>query len=81
MTAKIIYEGQPCKRCQTPVIKRTHKANWKPKPEQPYYFDYWFACPNKKCRTIYLVEIAKRWLKAAPEDESYVAFNFATEGL
>jgi hypothetical protein len=81
MTVKITCEGQPCRHCQTPVVKRTHKPQWKPKSDQPYYFLYWFVCPNRMCKAIYMVESAKVWLKEPPEDKVLSAFNFTTEGL
>lgn len=62
----ICYEGQPCRKCSTPVNRRTHKLNWKPRAHQPYYFEWWFKCANPKCQTIYLVEEAKRWLVQPP---------------
>ncbi|GAB4580811.1 MAG: hypothetical protein Fur0022_35530 [Anaerolineales bacterium] len=52
---KITQEGQPCRKCNTPVVKRTPK---KPKPDQAYYYEYYFFCP--KCETMYMVEEAKR---------------------
>jgi uncharacterized protein with PIN domain len=54
--------GQPCRHCGTPVVKSQHKPG-KPLKNKPgsYYFEFWFACPNKRCRTLYMVEAAKRW--------------------
>lgn len=52
---KITFEGQPCKKCQTPVIKKVHKANETLKAR---YFAWWFSCP--KCHTTYLVPEAER---------------------
>lgn len=48
--------GQPCRKCQTPVVKRIPKA--RPKPSQTYYYEYYLYCP--RCRTMYMVEEAKR---------------------
>ncbi len=56
---KITREGQPCRKCSTPVIKRTPRP--KPKRNRHYYFEYYFYCPN--CRTIYMVEEAKRYFE------------------
>lgn len=54
---KITQEGQPCRKCSTPVIKKIpHK---KVKRSQVYYFEYYFYCPN--CHTMYMVEEAKRF--------------------
>lgn len=50
----INHEGQPCRKCSTPVIKRIPK---KPKKTQSYYFAYYFYCPE--CRSMYFVEEAK----------------------
>jgi ribonuclease HI len=56
--AKMTYEGQPCRKCSTPVIKRIpHK---KIRPDHLYYFEYYLYCP--KCHTMYMVEEAKRHL-------------------
>ena len=52
---KITQEGQPCRKCSTPVIKRTPKKH---KQAQAYYYEYYFFCPN--CRTMYFVDEAKR---------------------
>jgi ribonuclease HI len=57
--SKITQEGQPCRKCSTLVVKRvpTHKR----KPDQRYYYEYYFYCPN--CRTMYMVEEAKRYFE------------------
>ena len=52
---KITQEGQPCRKCNTPVVKRTPK---KQKQNQAYYYEYYFLCP--KCETMYFAEEAKR---------------------
>jgi len=56
---KITHEGQPCRKCQTPVIKRFPRK--KQKPSQTYYFEYYFYCP--KCHTMYIVDEAKRFFE------------------
>ncbi len=61
-TGKITVEGQPCRKCSTPVVK--HKPRKAPKRGQAYYFEYYLYCP--KCETIYMVETAKRYVKKAP---------------
>jgi len=53
---KITYEGQPCRKCSTPVIKKIPRR--KQKSGQTYYYEYYFECP--KCGTMYMVEEAKR---------------------
>jgi ribonuclease HI len=53
---KITYEGQPCRKCSTPVIKRIPRK--KPKSGQAYYYEYYLFCPG--CSTMYMVDEAKR---------------------
>jgi ribonuclease HI len=55
--SKITKEGQPCRKCGTPVVKKTPKG--KRKPDQSYYYEYYLYCPG--CKTRYLVEQAKRY--------------------
>lgn len=53
---KMLNEGQPCRKCNTPVIKKTeHKK--KIKAKQSYYFKAWLVCP--KCGTSYMLESEK----------------------
>jgi ribonuclease HI len=56
---KITHEGQACRKCQTPVVKR--KPRKKPKSSQMYYFEYYLYCP--KCHTMYMVDEAKRYFE------------------
>jgi len=56
---KITNEGQPCRKCSTPVVKRTPRK--KPKSSQLYFFEYYLYCP--KCHTMYMVEEAKRFFE------------------
>lgn len=56
---KITQEGQPCRKCSTPVIKKIPKKRIK--SEKAYYFDYYYFCPE--CKTMYMVEEAKRYTK------------------
>jgi ribonuclease HI len=55
---KITEEGQPCRKCSTPVVKRIPKR--KRRPDQQYYYEYYLYCPG--CKTMYMVEKAKRYL-------------------
>jgi ribonuclease HI len=55
---KITREGQPCRKCQTPVVKR--KPRKEPKSSQMYYFEYYLYCP--KCHTMYMVDEAKQYI-------------------
>jgi ribonuclease HI len=55
--AKITREGQPCRKCSTPVVKKVPSR--KPKSGQTYCFDYYLYCPC--CKTMYMIEAAKRY--------------------
>jgi ribonuclease HI len=55
-----LQEGEPCRKCSTPVIKR--KGKWK--PGRDYYYEYHLFCP--KCETAYHVEEAKRFVEQPP---------------
>lgn len=55
---KITREGQPCRKCSTPVIKKTPRQRLK--PNQQYYYEYYLYCPD--CQTTYTVEEAKRYV-------------------
>jgi ribonuclease HI len=52
---KITQEGQPCRKCSTPVVKRVPRRRQK---TGRVYFEYYLYCPN--CQTMYMVEEAKR---------------------
>lgn len=54
--SKIEKEGDSCRKCNTPVIKRISKGK-KRKAKQNYYYKYYLLCPN--CQTMYMVESAK----------------------
>jgi ribonuclease HI len=56
---KIKHAGDPCRKCGNAVIFRPSKKKVL-KPGQTYYFEYYYLCP--KCRTVYFVEEAKRFL-------------------
>lgn len=56
---KINAEGEACRKCGTPVRKKTHKAGWTPRETQEYYYDWWFVCP--RCRTMYIDDSAIQW--------------------
>jgi hypothetical protein len=53
-------EGEPCRKCSMPVIKR--KGKWK--PSRDCYYEYHLFCP--KCQTAYHVEEAKRFVEQPP---------------
>lgn len=58
---KIKNEGDSCRKCSTAVILMPTKKK-DLKPDQTYYFEYYLLCP--KCRTAYMVEEAKRYVKS-----------------
>ena len=49
-----------CRKCNTTLIKKPRK-DMKLKPNQEYYYEYSLLCP--RCKTQYLVERAKRFIK------------------
>ena len=65
-SVKILKEGQECRHCDGKVVRAKHKPGWVPKPDQPYYFEYWFKCPN--CKALFMVEEARRYQRAAKPD-------------
>lgn len=55
---KILHEGQPCRRCYTPVIKKYPRK--KVKTKSLYFFSsYYLFCPS--CHTIYFLESNKKF--------------------
>jgi ribonuclease HI len=52
----ITEQGQPCRKCGTPVIKGKPKR--KSIRGQSYFYEYYLRCPE--CGTLYMVEGAKR---------------------
>src|ERR1700721_1658008 len=56
---RITEVGQPCRHRGTPVERRTHIKPPEPTPSG-FYFEWWLKCP--KCKSIYVVESAKRFL-------------------
>jgi ribonuclease HI len=57
---KVDAEGQPCRKCGTPVVRKKPRKNIQ--PGQTYYYEYYLYCPN--CETMYLVEAARKPVKA-----------------
>ena len=55
-----MQEGEPCRKCSTPVIKQTPRK----KPKGEFYYEYYLLCP--KCQTSYTVEEAKRIVEKTP---------------
>ena len=60
---KVTAEGQPCRHCGTPVIKRVRHR--KVSERRSYYFAWTLYC--EKCKTVYLVEEAKRYVSKNEE--------------
>ena len=54
---KIIEVGQPCRKCNTPVIKQVPKKKTV-KPGQSFYCAWYLFCP--RCETIYMTEEGKK---------------------
>jgi ribonuclease HI len=50
-------EGDPCRKCNTAIIKKTTKKK-EAKPGQTYYYEFYLYCPG--CKTMYLVDEAKK---------------------
>ena len=57
MRKKMTKEGQPCRKCGTPVVRQTHPPEWQVPDDQWYWFRWWFECPN--CHQPYMVNAAK----------------------
>lgn len=50
-------EGDLCRKCNTPTVKRVPKKR-KINKNKSFYYEYYLFCPN--CRAMYMVEDAKR---------------------
>jgi ribonuclease HI len=57
-----LREGEPCRKCSTPIIKQMSRK----KPTHDSYYEYYLWCPNPKCKTTYTVEAAKRFVEQGP---------------
>lgn len=53
---KVEKQGDPCKKCLTPVEKRIPKHT-KKTLQKKFYYKYYFTCPN--CKTNYMTNEAK----------------------
>lgn len=58
MKVKINREGQPCRKCSTPVIKKLGSIKKKSALKYNHYYEWFFVC--LKCHTFYLVPEARR---------------------
>jgi ribonuclease HI len=57
-----LQEGEPCRKCSTPVIKQTSRK----KPKGDFYYEFYLLCPNPSCETSYTIESAKRAVERPP---------------
>lgn len=57
MKAKITGKGSECPKCRELMDRCSHKPEWKPKENQPYYFGFWDRCTP--CRHVQHYEAAK----------------------
>jgi ribonuclease HI len=55
-----MQEGDPCRKCSTPVIKQKPRSRRK----RDFYYEYYLWCP--KCQATYEVESAKRFVEQPP---------------
>jgi ribonuclease HI len=64
--AKVTAAGDPCRKCQTPVIQRTPRRRAH-RPGHDFYYEYFLYCPA--CLTFYMPEDAKRLFTLTPTSE------------
>ena len=55
-------EGEPCRKCSTPVIKMTSQK----KSKGDFYYEFHLLCLNPACKTSYTIEEAKRFVAQPP---------------
>jgi hypothetical protein len=62
---KVTAVGQFCVECHSPLERREHKT---PPPYKAgsFYFAHWFACTDRMCNALYMVEDAKVWFDGPP---------------
>lgn len=63
---KVVREGQACRKCGAPVIKKAPER--KISAKQKHYYTYYLACPE--CGTIYLVDEARREVQDQGQPEN-----------
>lgn len=66
--SQITKEGQACRKCGTPVIKKNPR---KIRENTKYYYEWYLLCP--KCRTMYMVEEARREHTSKPVSKPLMA--------
>lgn len=52
-----IGAGNACPKCRRQMVRSEHGPSWKPKQNQPYYFNYWDKC--RRCHHVQHYEVAK----------------------
>jgi len=74
MEIKVTEKGQPCRKCGTPGVVEIekHKAGWRPKEKQEYWFRPWLKCSNRKCNTVYFLDSEKRTKSDQEEPEGLI---------
>lgn len=63
---KVTAEGQPCRKCHTPVVKQTPRK--KAPGKTTYSYAYYFFCPS--CRAMYFVDEARVYPGGAGNDST-----------
>jgi hypothetical protein len=74
---KITEVGQPCRHCDTPVVRRQHKPGFTPSPSKAYYFEWWLACPE--CGARYMIEAAKKMISRAKKATDPLTLRLTAE--
>jgi hypothetical protein len=67
--AKMVEAGQPCRSCQTPVVRRTPKRT-KQQAKGKYWYAWYLYCPG--CKTNYHVEAAREVVQRQPSSPPVV---------
>lgn len=67
---RLAEAGQPCRRCGTPVEIQGHPEDWKPAPNQAYYFTEWLKCPS--CLYQYNLQSSKVEIRAPKKKNSAI---------
>jgi len=69
---RILKEGDLCRKCNTPVIKKIPKDT-RGRLKRAYCFTYYFYCPN--CKQKYMVEKAKITIEEAKKTSRFNSLN------
>lgn len=73
---KITYEGQPCRKCQTPVIN-VETGRTEPRPGSVYGYSGYFLCPNNKCNTMYMDDSRRVYKETSPKAPPALSKDFS----